>query len=105
MIIKLTLSHPQLEDLHRVLEDKENAQTFDFGHAADATGKRYYVSLKSSRGSGEGAPVPSYEVVLEADTTYLQKGQGGRTFLTPIEKLSRVLQAIGLYPEKSGVRV
>ena len=94
MIIKLSLEGAKLEALNKVLETPDNVWRDDrsCGH---------FVWIKESRSAAirpEGAATPDYEVTLEALHRY-PGGLRGAHLPTPLSKLVRVFQAIGLYPD------
>lgn len=100
MIIKLTLADAQLEALHAALSDKSN---FYLSPDARNTKKRSFVWVKSVKSVGADqtdCPVPMYSVSLEASETYVLEGTGHKFFLTPLARLTHVLQAIGRFPDE-----
>ncbi len=100
VIIKLTVSHPQLEKLHQVLDHEENSWMYHW-HQDKPAEKRFFVTLEESKAKMNDqrlpeSPVPKYEVTLKVSASYVMAG--GKHFRTPLSKLSKVLQAVGLCP-------
>ena len=105
MLIKLKLTPGQLEVLHRVLFDPSNRYKYP---GEDPRNDLCLVSLESAKCSNESAktPIPAhYSVTLGVAESYQNFGHDGNytdPIKTPLARLSSVLQAIGLFPDKDG---
>lgn len=89
MILKLTLDHDRLSKLHTALDSQDN--TYGNNH-------RPYVKILrvQSKDDPGNNVIPHYNVELEVqektDTVPAWRS------LTPLQKLARVFEAIGLFP-------
>lgn len=91
MILTLDVNHRQLDDLHKALDSGENK----IGQAYSDDGDNgYFASIMSvkARTQLRRSPIPEYTVELEVQERY------GKDTPVPLEKLSRVLQALNLFP-------
>jgi hypothetical protein len=100
VIVKLDLNAKQLVALHQCLQSPENYWGEHI--ATKPNQKRSFVWIKSVKGCGKNdKPVPFYEVVLEVEMTYRMQHCTDNWVQTPLEKLTRVLHAIELFPEEA----
>lgn len=114
MILKLRLDTDQLAALHKVLRDENNFQKYTYTTTVPDDicpgekkhqGREAFVFVKSckAQGGGESNPVPSYDVALEVEETYMELRYDGRQDpskleKTPLDRLEAVFNAIGLFP-------
>ena len=94
MIIKLSVESGKLDALHQVLKAPENVWR-------DDRSAGHFVFIKECRSAAirtQGAAVPDYEVTLQVVHSH-PGGLRGAHLPTPLSKLARVLEAVGLYPD------
>lgn len=113
MLIKLWLTPDQLETLQHVLaDDPRNQRGFVKGpYVVTTCEKAYFVVIKDVKSSDDTrtTPLPKhYLVTLKVLESYYRESPKGdygsleNPIKTPLVQLSRVLQAIGLFPDKDG---
>jgi hypothetical protein len=105
MIIKLQMKSTQLDALHECLKHPDNHYVSASGHSEKADETRSYVWIKSVKGRNYDAekngPVPGYNVIIEVEEIYYN--QKSKHVITPLNRLARVLQAVGLFPVEDNI--
>ena len=114
MIISLEISSNQLEALHKALNEHTNSFKYfwendSYGVHSSCLIERSFVMIQSLKSlertlrsprerPDDEVPVPDYEVVLRVNEHIKKTAKDKDLICTPMDRLMRVLHAIGLFP-------